>query len=256
VSGHSKWATIKHKKGAADKARGQLFAKLIRQVEVAAREGGGDADANPTLRSMFQKARESSVPLDTIERAIKRGTGELEGVRYEQVSYEGYAPSGVAVIVECLTDNRNRTGADIRSTFSKNGGSMAEPGAVSWQFERKGVVLVSKDPPGGEKGVAEDDLMLVALEAGAEDIADAGDHWQVTTPPSELPVVRKALEEAGIAMESADVTMVSTNTVALDNESDAKKVLHLIDLLEDHDDVQNVYANFDIPDAILELVEA
>src|SRR6201995_3596249 len=144
MSGHSKWATIKHKKGAADKPRGKLFAKLIRQVEVAAREGGGDADTNPTLRSMFQKARESSVPLDTIERAIKRGTGELEGVRYEQVSYEGYAPAGVAVIVECLTDNRNRTGADIRSVFTKNGGSMAEPGAVSWQFERKGVLLIGK----------------------------------------------------------------------------------------------------------------
>src|SRR5579863_7598652 len=172
MSGHSKWATIKHKKGAADKARGKLFAKLIRQVEVAAREGGGDPDANPTLRTMFQKARESSVPLDTIERAIKRGTGELEGVRYEQVAYEGYAPNGVAVIVECLTDNRNRTGADIRSTFSKSGGSMAEPGAVSWQFERKGVLLVSKKGGGGE--VTEDDLLLAALDAGADDITDAG----------------------------------------------------------------------------------
>src|SRR5580704_13968148 len=161
MSGHSKWATIKHKKGAADQARGKLFAKLIRQVEVAAREGGGDQDSNPTLRTMFQKAREASVPLDTIERAVKRGTGDLEGVRYEQVSYEGYAPSGVAVIVECLTDNRNRTGSDIRATFSKNGGSMAEPGAVSWQFERKGVILVPAS-------VGEDDLMLIALEAGAE----------------------------------------------------------------------------------------
>ena len=249
MSGHSKWATIKHKKGAADKARGKLFAKLIRQVEVAAREGGGDPDSNPTLRTMFAKAREASVPLDTIERAIKRGTGELEGVRYEQVSYEGYAPSGVAVIVECLTDNRNRTGADIRSTFSKNGGSMAEPGAVSWQFERKGVILVAK-------AVSEDDLMLVALEAGAEDISDAGDQWQVTTPPSDMPTVRGALDEASMAVESAEVTMISSNTINLDNEGDAKKVLHLIDLLEDHDDVQNVYANFDIPDAILELVEA
>jgi YebC/PmpR family DNA-binding regulatory protein len=252
MSGHSKWATIKHKKGATDKARGKLFAKLIRQVEVAAREGGGDPDANPTLRSMFQKAREASVPLDTIERAIKRGTGDLEGVRYEQVSYEGYAPSGVAVIVECLTDNRNRTGADIRATFSKNGGSMAEPGAVSWQFERKGVIVVGKDG----STPSEDDLMLVALDAGAEDITDSGDHWQVTTPPSELPTVRAALEEAGIAFESADVTMLPSTTVALDNESDAKKVLHLVDLLEEHDDVQNVYANFDIPDSILELVEA
>jgi YebC/PmpR family DNA-binding regulatory protein len=250
VSGHSKWATIKHKKGAADKARGKLFAKLIRQVEVSAREGGGDPDTNPTLRTMFQKAREASVPLDTIERAIKRGTGELEGVRYEQVSYEGYAPSGVAVIVECLTDNRNRTGADIRSTFSKNGGSMAEPGAVSWQFERKGIVLVPKD------GVTEDDLMLAALDAGAEDIADEGDQWQVTTPPSDLPAVRDAIEAAGLTVDSAEVTMISTNTVPLSNEGDAKKVLHLIDLLEEHDDVQNVYANFDIPDSILELVEA
>jgi YebC/PmpR family DNA-binding regulatory protein len=250
MSGHSKWATIKHKKGAADKARGKLFAKLIRQVEVAAREGGGDPDANPTLRTMFQKARESSVPMDTIERAIKRGTGELEGVRYEQVSYEGYAPSGVAVIVECLTDNRNRTGSDIRSTFSKSGGSMAEPGAVSWQFERKGVILVAKTD------ASEDDLMLVSLEAGAEDISDAGDQWQITTPPSELPAVRTALDDASIPVESAEVTMLPSSTVALDNEADAKKVLHLVDLLEDHDDVQNVYANFDIPDAILELVEA
>jgi YebC/PmpR family DNA-binding regulatory protein len=251
MSGHSKWATIKHKKGAADKARGKLFAKLIRQVEVAAREGGGDPDANPTLRTMFQKAREASVPLDTIDRAIKRGTGELEGVRYEQVSYEGYAPSGVAVIVECLTDNRNRTGADIRSIFSKHGGSMAEPGSVSWQFERKGVILVPK-----EGAVVEDDLMLVALDAGAEDITDAGDHWQVTTPPSDLPAVRTALEGAPIHFDSAEVTLLPTTTVPLDNEPEAKKVLHVIDLLEEHDDVQNVYGNFDIPDAILELVEA
>ncbi len=253
MSGHSKWATIKHKKGAADKARGKLFAKLIRQVEVAAREGGGDPDSNPTLRTMFQKAREASVPLDTIERAIKRGTGELEGVRYEQVSYEGYAPNGVAVIVECLTDNRNRTGADIRSTFSKNGGSMAEPGAVSWQFERKGVILV---PKAGARVVTEDDLMLVALEAGAEDISDAGEQFQVTTPPSDIQTVRSALEEAGMPVESAEVTLLSSTTVQLQTESEAKKVLHLVDLLEDHDDVQNVYANFDIPDDIIELVEA
>ena len=249
MSGHSKWATIKHKKGAADKARGKLFAKLIRQVEVAAREGGGDPDANPTLRTMFQKAREASVPLDTIERAIKRGTGELEGVRYEQVSYEGYAPSGVAVIVECLTDNRNRTGADIRSAFSKNGGSMAEPGAVSWQFERRGVIAVARS-------VAEDELMLVALDAGALDIVDLGDEWQVTTPPADVNTVRQAVEDSGISVASAEVTLLPTTTVELANEADAKKVLHLVDLLEDHDDVQNVYANFDIPDAILNLVEA
>ena len=249
MSGHSKWATIKHKKGAQDKARGKLFAKLIRQVEVAAREGGGDPDANPTLRTMFQKARDASVPTDTIERAIKRGTGELEGVRYEQVSYEGYAPCGVAVIAECLTDNRNRTGADVRSIFVKNGGSTAEPGAVAWQFERKGVMQVSK-------AVGEDDLMLVALDAGAEDIKDAGDSWEVTTAPTDLGAVRSALDEGGIGYDSAELTMMPTNVVPLDNEADAKRVLRVIDLLEDLDDVQNVYANFDIPNRILELVEA
>jgi YebC/PmpR family DNA-binding regulatory protein len=254
MSGHSKWATIKHKKGAADKARGKLFAKLIRQVEVAAREGGGDPDTNPTLRTMFQKAREASVPLDTIDRAIKRGTGELEGVRYEQISYEGYAPAGVALIVEVLTDNRNRTGAEIRSLFSKNGGSMAEPGAVSWQFERKGVLLVPKVRPGGE--LSEDDLMLVVLDAGAEDITDAGELWQVTTPPGELTAVRAALDGAGIVVESQELTMLPSTVVPLDSESDARRVLRLVDLLEEHDDVQNVFANFDIPDSILELVEA
>ncbi len=249
MSGHSKWATIKHKKGAADKARGKLFAKLIRQVEVAAREGGGDPDANPTLRTMFQKAREASVPLDTIERAIKRGTGELEGVRYEQVSYEGYAPSGVAVIVECLTDNRNRTGSDIRSAFSKNGGSMAEPGAVSWQFERRGVISVGR-------AVTEDEIMLAALDAGALDVVDLGDEWQVTTSPADVNTVRQAVEDAGIAVASSEVTLLATTSVELASEGDARKVLHLVDVLEDHDDVQNVYANFDIPDEILNLVEA
>ena len=249
MSGHSKWATIKHKKGAADKARGKLFAKLIRQVEVAAREGGGDPDSNPTLRTMFQKARDASVPMDTIERAIKRGTGELEGVRYESVNYEGYAPNGVAVIVECLSDNRNRTGSDIRAVFTKNGGSMAEPGAVSWQFERKGVVILPKQ-------VTEDDLMAVALEAGAEDLQDQGDTWQLTCTASDLGAVRAALEEAGIAFDSADVTMLATTSVPLTKESDARKVLKLVDMLEEHDDVQNVYANFDIPDSILDLVEA
>src|SRR4051795_8195305 len=249
VSGHSKWATIKHQKGAKDKARGKLFAKLIRQVEVAAREGGGDLDSNATLRTMWNKARDASVPIDTIERAIKRGTGELEGVKYESVNYEGYAPNGVAVIVETLTDNRNRPGADIRSIFAKNGGSMAEPGAVSWQFERKGVVILPKS-------VSEDDLMLVALDAGAEDLADQGDTWQLTSPPQDLGQLRAALEEAQIEFDSADTTMLPSTTVPLSSEGDARKVLHLIDLLEDLDDVQNVYANFDIPDAIIELVEA
>jgi YebC/PmpR family DNA-binding regulatory protein len=255
MSGHSKWATIKHKKGATDARRGRLFAKLIRQVEVASREGGGDPETNPTLRTMYAKARESSVPLDTIERAIKRGTGELAGVRYEQITYEGYAHSGVAVIVECLSDNRNRTGSDIRSTFSKAGGSLGEPGAVAWQFERKGVIHVPKAPP-GKPEVTEDELMLVALEGGAEDITDVGDNWQVTTAPGDLPTVEAYLSEAGVVQDSAEVTLLPTTTVALDNESDAKKVLRLVDALEDLDDVQTVYANFDIPDNILELVEA
>ncbi|MDP9071810.1 MAG: YebC/PmpR family DNA-binding transcriptional regulator [Actinomycetota bacterium] len=249
MSGHSKWATIKHKKGAQDKARGKLFAKLIRQIEVAAREGGGDINANATLRTMFQKARDASVPTDTIERAIKRGTGELEGVRYEPISYEGYAPNGVAVIVECLSDNRNRTGSEVRSTFTRNGGSMAEPGSVAWQFQRKGVVILPKK-------VSEDDLTLVALEAGAEDLQDQRDTWQVTCPPGQLNALRAALEEAGIAFDSAEVTMVPTTVVPLESEGDARKVLRLIDALEEHDDVQNVYANFDIPDHIIELVEA
>ncbi len=249
MSGHSKWATIKHKKGAQDKARGKLFAKLIRQVEVAAREGGGDPDTNPTLRTMFQKARASSVPLDTIEKAIKRGTGALEGVRYEPISYEGYAPCGVAVIVEALSDNRNRTGSDVRSIFSKHGGSMAEPGSVAWQFERKGVVILPKK-------VAEDELTEVALEAGAEDLQDDGDTWQLTCAPADLHQLQSALDEAGIAYDSADPTMLPKQSVPLESEGDARKVLRLIDALEDLDDVQNVYANFDIPDSILQLVEA
>ncbi len=248
MSGHSKWATIKHKKGAADKKRGKLFAKLIKQVEVAARQGGGDIDANPTLRTMFQKARDASVPLDTIERAVKRGTGELEGVAYEPVSYEGYAPAGIALMVEALTDNRNRTGSEVRSLFVKNGGSLAEPGAVAWQFERKGVVVLSRD-------VDEDELMSVGIEAGAEDLVDEGDTWRLTCEPTDLLPLRAALEEAGIAFESADVTLLPTQTVPVSSEADARAVLRLIDLLDDHDDVQDVYANFDIPDDVLQAVE-
>jgi len=249
MSGHSKWATIKHKKGAQDKARGKLFAKLIRQVEVAAREGGSDVNANATLRTMFNKARDASVPLDTIDRAIKRGTGELEGVRYEAIAYEGYAPGGVAVMVECLSDNRNRTGAEIRSVFTRNGGSMAEPGAVTWLFQRTGVLLL----PGP---VDEDELVLVALEAGADDVEDLGGSWQVTCPPGEVGAVRAALEAAGLAVDSAEATLVPTTAVPVAEEGEARRVLRLVDALEDLDDVQNVYANFDIPDAVIELVEA
>ena len=244
VSGHSKWATIKHKKGAADKARGKLFAKLIRQVEVAAREGGGDLDSNANLRTMYQKARDNSVPLDTIERAIKRGTGELEGVNYEQVNYEGYAPHGVAMFVDVLTDNRNRTGAEIRSVFSRAGGSLAEPGAVAWQFERKGVVTA----PGT---VDEDLIMMAALEAGAEDVVEEGDSWRITTEPSDTASVREALEASGIDVSSTDLTYLPQNVVELASSGEAAQVMAVMDALDDHDDVQGVYANFDISDEIL-----
>ena len=249
MSGHSKWATIKHKKGAADAKRGKLFAKLIKQVEVAARQGGGDPDANPSLRTMFQKARDNSVPLDTIERAVKRGTGELEGVNYETITYEGYAPGGIALLIECLTDNRNRTSGDVRSTLSKNGGSLAEPGAVSWQFERKGVILVPS-------AVEEDEVMLVALDAGAEDIVDEGEMWRVTTAPSDLPQVREALDEAGIAVESADLTMLPTSTVEVADLAQVKGLMKLMDLLDDLDDVQDVHGNMDVSDELMDEASA
>ena len=262
MSGHSKWATIKHQKGAKDKVRAKVFAKVLRQVEVAAREGGGDMNANATLRTMYQKAREASVPTDTIERAIKRGTGDLEGVRYEAVNYEGYAPLGVAIYVETLTDNRNRTGADVRAIFSKNGGSSAEPGAVAWQFERKAVIIIPKARPSGAKNgeqsaaLDEDEVMMIGLDAGMEDLEDQGDTWQLTAPPTDLGRLRDALEAAGVKVTSAELTMVPTSTIALESEADARKVLRVVDALEDHDDVQAVYANFDIPDSVLQLIDA
>ena len=249
MSGHSKWATIKHKKGAADAKRGKLFAKLIRQLEIAARSGGGDLDANPTLRSMYQKARSASVPVDTIERAIKRGTGELDGVTYEEVTYEGYGPHGVAIFVDGSTDNRNRTGAEIRSIFSKAGGSLAEPGAVAWQFERKGWIQVSSD-------IEEDDLMMTAIEAGADDVVAGDGAWVVTTDPHELMAVRDAMEEAGVTASSAELTMIPVNTVELGTVGEARGVLALIEALEDHDDVADTYANVDVPDDVAEALAA
>ncbi|MGC2169541.1 MAG: YebC/PmpR family DNA-binding transcriptional regulator [Acidimicrobiales bacterium] len=244
MSGHSKWATTKHRKGAKDSARAKVFAKLIRQVEVAAREGGGDPEANAALRTMFQKARESSVPLDTIERAIKRGTGELEGVRYDPVSYEGYGPGGVAVIVETLTDNRNRTSAEIKHLFGKNGGTIAEPGAVSWQFDRKGIVEV-------QGPVDEDELLEWIMEAGAENYEANGKNYTVTTEPHDVGAVRNELEGHGLKVLSADLTLVPQNTIPVSDESEAKKILRLMDAIDEHDDVQNVYANFDIDDDLL-----
>lgn len=248
MSGHSKWHSIKHAKGAADAARGRVFARLARQIEVAARSGGGDVEGNPTLRSMVQKARDSSMPKDNIERAIKRGTGELEGVTYESINYEGYAPNGIAVYVEVLTDNRNRTGAEIKNIFSRNGGSMAEPGAVAWQFERKGLITLPKSAG------SEDDVMLAALEAGAEDVTDLGETWQITTPATETAAVRDALSAVGMEVGSVDLTLLAGTTIEIADEGSAKQVLRVIDALEDHDDVQNVYANFDIPDDVLQAV--
>ena len=241
MSGHSKWATIKHKKGATDAKRAKVFAKLIRQVEVAAREGGPDPEMNPSLRTMFQKARDQSVPLDTIEKAIKRGSGQLEGVAYESITYEGYATGGVALLVDVLTDNRNRSGSDVRSVFTKRGGSVAEPGAVAWQFDRKGTMLV-------DGSVDEDDLMMAAVDAGAEDIVREGDFWRVTTGPTDLHAVRTAIEEAGHKVTSGDLVMIAQNHVPLEDVGSAKKTLDLVDALDDLDDVQNVYANFEMSD--------
>ena len=244
MSGHSKWATTKHRKGAKDSARAKVFAKLIRQVEVAAREGGGDVATNASLRTMFQKARESSVPIDTIERAVKRGTGELEGVRYEAISYEGYAPGGIAVIVETLTDNRNRTSSEIKHLLAKNGGTIAEPGAVLWQFDRKGILEV-KGP------IDEDQLLEWVLEAGGENISANGANFLVTTEPHDVGHVRDALEGFGAKVLTAELTLVAKNSIEVTDEGEAKKILRLMDAIDDHDDVQNIYANYDISDEIL-----
>jgi YebC/PmpR family DNA-binding regulatory protein len=248
MSGHSKWATTKHRKGAKDSARAKVFAKLIRQVEVAAREGGSDVDTNASLRTMYQKAREASVPLDTIERAIKRGTGELEGVRYEAISYEGYGPDGVAVIVETLTDNRNRTSAEIKHVFARNGGTIAEPGAVSWQFDRKGLIEV-KGP------IDEDQLLEWVMDAGGENFEANGENFTVTTEPHDVGAVRDALEGYGAKVLSMELTLIPQNSIPVDSETEAKKILRLMDAIDDHDDVQNVFSNFDIADEILAAYE-
>jgi YebC/PmpR family DNA-binding regulatory protein len=244
MSGHSKWSTIKRKKGAADAQRSKTWAKLLRFVEVAAREGGGNVDANPTLATAVQKAKSSSVPNDNIARAIKRGTGELQGESYEEVSYEGYGPGGVAVLVRCLTSNRNRAAQDVRSMFNGNGGKMAEPGAVAWMFETKGVLVVTKD------SMSEEDAFLVAVDAGAEDVRSSDESIEVVTPPDRLKSVQDALAGAGAEVESADLTEVPKTTIPVEG-SDAKKVLNLVDALEELDDVQDVYANFDISDDVL-----
>ena len=245
MSGHSKWATIKHKKGAADKARGKLFAKLARQIEVAVRAGGGDADSNAALRTMVLKAKAGQMTKDAIDRAIKRGMGENDGANYETIMYEGYAPGGVAMLVDALTDNRNRTASDVRTAFSKFGGALAEPGEVGWQFSRRGVLLV----PGN---LEEDAVMTAALEAGADDIERDGDSWRILTDPSVVYDVKDALEAVGIEVQSAESTMVSSTTIEVTDLDDAKQILRIMDMLEDNDDVQDVYANFDIDDALMQ----
>ncbi|MCP2340866.1 YebC/PmpR family DNA-binding transcriptional regulator [Actinomadura rupiterrae] len=250
MSGHSKWATTKHKKAALDAKRGKLFAKLIKNIEVAARTGGGDPDSNPTLYDAIYKAKKSSVPNDNIERARKRGAGEeAGGADWQTITYEGYAPGGVAVLIECLTDNRNRAASEVRVALTRNGGSLADPGSVSYMFNRKGVIIVPKE------GTTEDDVMLAVADAGAEDVNDIGDQFEVVSEATDLLPVRKALQEAGIDYESAESKFLPTMSVPLDEEN-ARKVFRLLDALEDSDDVQEVYANFDVSDEVMEAIDA
>ncbi len=245
MAGHSKWAQIKRKKGATDAKRGQLFSKLTRAIIVASREGGPDPAGNLALQNAIEKAREASMPKDNIERAIARGAGAAgDGTAYETVTYEGYGPAGVAVYVEALTDNRNRTAADVRSIFTKSDGSLGESGSVAWLFERRAVVLVGGDAD-------EDELTMAAAEGGADDVVREGDGWRVTSAPEALAAVREAIEGAGFVVESAELTMVPRTTIELGEESAARKVLRLMDALEENDDVQDVYANFDISDDVL-----
>jgi YebC/PmpR family DNA-binding regulatory protein len=247
MSGHSKWATTKHKKAVIDARRGKLFAKLIKNVEVAARTGGADPAGNPTLFDAVQKAKKSSVPNENIDRAIRRGAGlEAGGAAYENISYEGYAPGGVAVLVECLTDNRNRAAADVRTALTRNGGSMADPGSVSYLFHRKGVVIVPK-----ADGAGEDDVLTAVLDAGAEEVSDLGESFEVISEPGDLLAVRNALQQAGIEYDSAEAAFLPTVEVELDEEQ-AKRVFRLIEAIEDSDDVQDVYANYSVPDEVME----
>ena len=249
MSGHSKWSSIKHKKGAADAKRGKLFSKLSRAIIVASKEGGGDPANNLALQNAIEKAKSYSMPKDNIDRAIAKGSGaDADADAFETIVYEGYGPEGVAVIVEALTDNRNRTAADVRHMFAKNGGNLGATGAVAWQFDRRGVVVV----PG--EGVDEEELLLVAADGGADDIAEDGDVFQVTSAPENLSAVRAAIESAGFAVDSAELQLVPKTTVAVEDEAKARQVMRLIDDLEDNDDVQDVYANFDIPEQVLEAV--
>jgi len=250
MSGHSKWATTKHKKAVIDAKRGKMFAKLIKNIEVAARTGGGDPGGNPTLYDAIQKAKKSSVPNDNINNAVKRGSGlEAGGADWQTIMYEGYGPNGVAILIECLTDNRNRAATEVRTALTRNGGTFADAGSVSYLFNRKGVVIV----PSG--GLSEDDLMLAVLDAGAEEINDLGDSYEVVSEPTDLIPVRTALQEAGIDYDSAESSLVPTMTVPVDEDA-ARKVFKLIDALEDCDDVQNIFANFDVSDEVMAAIDA
>ncbi len=251
MSGHSKWATTKHKKAVVDARRGKLFAKLIKNIEVAARTGGGDPSGNPTLADAITKAKSNSVPNDNIDRAVKRGSGELAGgADWENITYEGYGPAGVALFIECLTDNRNRAASEVRTAMSRNGGNMADPGSVAYLFTRKAVVLVPKTV-----GLAEDDVLMAVLDAGADEVDDLGEYFEIVSEPADLAAVREAVTAAGMNFESADVSWLPSVTVQLEEDA-ARRVLRLVDALDDCDDVQNVWANFDIPDRVLEAVEA
>lgn len=246
MSGHSKWHNIRLRKGKQDAERGKIFTKIAREIIVAAKQGGTNPDTNLRLKLAIQKARENSMPAENIKRALQRGSGEVEGANYEEVTYEGYGPAGVAVMVSCLTDNRNRTVAELRTAFSKNGGSLGESGCVAWMFNHKGLITIRKD------AVDEDALMMVALEAGAEDIQLDGDTYEVTTAQEDFHKVRQALIDAGIPFESAELTMIPQTTIRIENPKEASQILRMIDQIDDLDDVQQVYANFDIPEEVLE----
>jgi len=250
VSGHSKWSTIKRKKGAVDAKRGKIFTKLIKEITVAARMGGGDADANPRLRTAVLAAKTQNMPKDNIERAIKKGTGDLGGVSYEEILYEGYGPGGVAVLVETMTDNKNRTVADVRHYFSKSGGNLGESGCVAWMFDKKGVIVVDKET------ISEEELMDMALEAGAEDVVEEEATFQIITTPEDFNAVVENLEKTGLQHVEASVSMVPKNTVDVSEEGTARSLLKLLENLEDHDDVQHVHANFDIPDELMESISS
>jgi YebC/PmpR family DNA-binding regulatory protein len=245
MAGHSKWAGIKHKKAVVDAQRGKLFSRVIREITVAAKLGGGDPNGNARLRLAIAKGREANIPKDSVEKAIKRGTGDLPGVSYEEIVMEAYGPGGVAILVEALTDNKNRTAAELRSVLTRNGGNMAGAGSVSWLFAKKGVILVPM------KGLSEEALMDVVLEAGAEDLKVEGEQATVTTSPQALEAVKQALQQASVSWESAELSMIPSSTVRVDDPAQAKQLLHLLDAIEDHDDTQHVYANFDIADTIL-----